>query len=113
MPSPKTARENGKLGGRPRGSLGKTALIGMEIRKQLAERVRKQYDKLMKAKMDLALGHLVQDINEDGQQRIYEKSPDGKAIEYLFDQTIGKAAQKVEVSEVDGMSTSQEDIYED
>ncbi len=112
MPSPETARENGKLGGRPRGSLGKTALVAIEIRKQIAERVREEYDKLMKAKLDLALGHKVQGKDDDGKETIYEKSPDGKAIEYLLDQTIGKAAQKVEVSEVEGMSTSQ-DIYED
>jgi len=54
---------------------------------------------LIALKMELARGVLVEDINPvTGDRAVYQKPPDGKAIEYLIDRIMGKPAQRQEHS---------------
>jgi hypothetical protein len=54
---------------------------------------------LIDLKMTLARGVLVEDINPiTGERDVYQKPPDGKAIEYLIDRIMGKPAQRQEHS---------------
>jgi len=75
---------------------------------------------LIDLKMQLARGVLVEDINPvTGDQTVYQKPPDGKAIEYLIDRIMGKPTERrehsgevgsyvVDLSETDDSSTETE-----
>ncbi len=90
----KANRENAKNGGRPKGSVSRENRIRLELRNQLMQKVADHFDDLYEAKIALAKGHFVQVTDpETNEIRVYKKSPDGKSIEWLLDQAIGKPTQ--------------------
>src|SRR6516225_9745742 len=56
MPSARTSRENGKKGGRPKGSLGPEALDKIAVRERVRELVIKRIDEMVNAQIENALG---------------------------------------------------------
>jgi hypothetical protein len=48
--------------------------------------------------MELATGVLVQDTDREGEEFIYQKPPDYKAIAYLVDRIMGKPTERKEHS---------------
>jgi len=93
------AREAGKLGGRPLGTVSDETRIRQELRKKLTKLASDHAHELFDAKLDLAKGHFVY-VKDGitGEMRVYKKSPDGKSIEWILEQTIGKAKEFVEHS---------------
>lgn len=90
----KANRENAKKAGRPKGSVSKENRIRLELRNLLMQKVAEHFDDLYEAKIALAKGHFVQVTDpETNDIRVYKKSPDGKSIEWLLDQAIGKPTQ--------------------
>lgn len=86
-------------GGKREGAGRKKAshtILAEEMRKKLVEEVNKKLPELLEAKFDLALGHQVLEIDKEGEERVYTKSPDGNTLRYLLDQVIGKAKENVE-----------------
>lgn len=95
-----TSAENGKNGGRPKGSESEITRMKRLAREELTKKVHEKFGELIAAKFDLAQGHFVYVSETDpvtGQEiikRIYKTSPDSKSIEYLMDQVIDKATQR-------------------
>jgi hypothetical protein len=71
------------------------------MRAFIVSKVKENLEPLLTAQLDLALGHLVQETDDEGGERVYSKSPDGKAIEYLLNQSIGKPTEFIEHSTPD------------
>lgn len=97
------ARAAGKKGGRPKGSVSLSTRLQMEMKEALFKHVNKYFVPLLEANTDLALGTLHADnpvfdetTGKMIRAKIYKKDPDGGAIRYMFDQTIGKAKETVE-----------------
>ena len=76
---------------------GFKAIQAEKAREFVVKTVAKNLKPLMDAKLDLALGHYKEKLLPDGQTAIvYKESPDGNAIRYLLDQTIGKPRETIE-----------------
>lgn len=94
----------GKRGGaRPnsgpkKGSHHKKTLEIEAARTALFKRVAKELHAILDAQLDLAKGHLVQEITKEGEKRIYLKSPDRGAAEMLLNQAIGKATEFIDLT---------------
>ena len=75
-----TARENGKKGGRPKGSKARHTLKAMALRAYIIDEVVKEKKKLVKAMIDKAIGG------------------DIIAIRESLDRTLGKSKEQVDVT---------------
>lgn len=63
------------------------------------KRIADALPELVNLKLELARGVLVEDVNPvTGERGVYQKPPDGKAIEYLIDRIMGKPTQRQEHS---------------
>lgn len=82
-------------GGRPRAS---HTLASEKARQTLIKEVTKIWKPLIRAQIDLALGHWKEEVKEGGKVKVYMTSPDKDAIKYLVDQTIGRPKESMEVS---------------
>jgi len=65
------------------------------MRAFIVKKVAEHLTPLLEAQLDLALGVRVQDY--DG-GKVYNRVPDGNAIQYLLNQSIGKPKESVEHS---------------
>ncbi len=83
--------------GRKKGKLGDEALQRLEMRRQLTERVNNEFAPIMDAILDLAKGHYTSVQKEDGTVKVYKKAPNPIALQYLLDQTVGKAEQSLKI----------------
>lgn len=96
------SRENGKKGGRPKGSLSEATRRKQLMRQILEKKVEEEIEPLLAAKFDLAKGHFMYITKVDPKtgkeivEKVYKRSPDGKSLEYLIDQVIGKPTQPFE-----------------
>ncbi len=94
---PEIARQNGRLGGRPKGSLSKKTLLKQKIEEQLIEEAQKHVPGMLQALVDAAQGVWVE-VRKDGKAvRVYRKAPEVQAIKEYFDRIMGKSTQSVEV----------------
>jgi hypothetical protein len=121
---PHIARENGKKGGRPKGSKGKKTLEKQAALAEFQRRVREAIDPLFEAQMTIARGCTylyyvtknrrdpqivtdpkkialyLKDELKPGKGEYYFIStdrPDNKAIDSLLDRTFGKAHQSIDI----------------
>lgn len=94
----KASRENGKKGGRPKGSLSDEQRMRLEMKRLLVEKVREQFDQLFGALMDLAKGHILEGVDKEGNERTYIKGPHAESLKYLLDQVVGKAESTVNLN---------------
>ena len=94
---PEIARQNGKLGGRPKGSLSKKTLLKQKIEEQLMEEAQKYIPEMLQALVDAAQGMWVEVRKEGKTVRVYRKAPEVQAIKEYFDRIMGKSTQSVEV----------------
>jgi hypothetical protein len=115
--------ENGKLGGRPKGSLNQATKEKKEAEKQFIARVVKSVNRLFNAQISIAEGctylyrieetgegkkkhvlvtspgeieaYLDSDVDEKDYYYITTEKPDNKAIDSLMDRAFGKARQTI------------------
>lgn len=85
-----TSRQNARFAGRPKGSVSIETRAKLELRRQLTERVSKEYGAIMDAMLDSAKGHYARRVTETGEVKVYKKSPNVEMLKYLHDQIIGK-----------------------
>lgn len=112
MPNSKSSRENGKLGGRPLGTLNPETIKRNEMRQKMLERIEQEFNPLMDAAIDLAKGIIVYIPGKDGKPRkIYEEPPNTEMLKYLLDQSAGKALTSVEMSGGLSIDNLQDFIY--
>lgn len=76
-----TSRLNGQKGGRPKGSENSDTKARREMRKRWLDRVYEEADKIFEAQLDLALGYYREVDLHNGSIRLYERPPNGKAIQ--------------------------------
>ena len=53
-------------------------------------------DKILDALYDLATGHWVEEVTNEGERRVYRKSPDFRAAQYLTDRQLGRPTERSE-----------------
>lgn len=97
--------------GRRKGSFSKETLLQLEMRKQLTERVHKEFSGLIEAQIDLAKGLFVEEVvevedKENGKvigkkqkRRVYKRPPSQEAMKYLIDQSLGKARETIDLNQ--------------
>lgn len=83
-------RRNARRAGRPKGSVTHDTELKREMRRLLIERANKEFGGIMDAILDSAKGHYVQVKKDDGEVKIYKKSPNSDMLKYLIDQVVGK-----------------------
>lgn len=66
-------------------------------REYIVKRINAKRDKLLDAKIDMAIGYHYTDA--DG-NHVYEKKPDPASSEYLLNQLIGKPKESIEVKTI-------------
>jgi len=112
MPKSKSSKENGKLGGRPLGTLNPETLKRIEIRQKMLDRIEQEFQPLMDAAMDLAKGIVVYVPGKDGKKsKVYQEMPSADMVKYLLDQSAGKALTSVEMSGGLSIENLQDFIY--
>lgn len=79
--------------GRKKGYKEKRTIEREEARERITQKVIKELDSIIEAQIDLAKGHLVEEITSTGRKRIYSKSPDKNAAELLLAHGIGKPTE--------------------
>lgn len=85
--------------GRPKGSKASHTLEASKARQYVIERVVSEMEPILTAQIDSAKGLWMEELDSDGvRKRIYRKAPDTRAVEYLVDQTIGRASQAIDVT---------------
>lgn len=88
---------NGRKGGRPSGSENEKTKIRRSMNERWLENVSKVTDQLFMAHLDLALGYYTTKTNPNEEIRVYQRPPDGKAIQWMLEQIWGKAPQSIEL----------------
>lgn len=112
MPKSKSSKENGKLGGRPLGTLNPETIKRIEMRQKMLDRIELEFQPLMDAAMDLAKGIVVYVPGKDGKKsKVYEEMPNPDMVKYLLDQSAGKALTSVEMSGGLSIDNLQDFIY--
>jgi hypothetical protein len=100
---PTTQSFKGQIGGyrpnagRKMGSKNPNTKMRLDLQTRWLERINKIADAIFDAHETLALGHWFEDEINGTRIRIYKKSPDRAALEWILDQTFGKAPLKLEV----------------
>lgn len=108
----KASRENGKLGGRSKGSLNPETIKRNHIRQMMLDRIEQEFSPLMDAAVDLAKGVVVYVPGKDGKPlKVYKQTPNVEMLKYLLDQSAGKALTPVEMSGNVEIANLQEFIY--
>jgi len=76
--------------GRPK---ARHTILAEKMREAVVDAVNEKLPELLDAKFDLALGH----YETKDQKKVYKTAPDANSIQYLLNQVIGKALEKVEM----------------
>ena len=63
------------------------------MRKRWLDRIYQEADKVFEAQLDLALGYYREADSSNGPIRLYERPPNGKAIQWILEQIWGKAEE--------------------
>ena len=112
MPKSKSSKKNGKLGGRPLGTLNPETIKRNEMRQKMLDRIEQEFQPLMDSAIDLAKGIVVYVPAKDGKKsKVYEKEPNPDILKYLLDQSAGKALTSVEMSGGLSIDNLQDFIY--
>lgn len=90
-----------KWGGRPKGSKGGHTLKAELMRKRLILSVNKEYTPIVQGQIQLAKGLFYEDKTKEGTRIVYREKPDGRAAEYLLNQSIGKPRENMEITGAD------------
>ena len=80
--------------GNPKGRVANEESLTYTLRKMAGERA----EEIALAVLDLALGHQVQEIDKDGEERIYTRSPDARAQAMLYDRADGRVPNRTEIT---------------
>jgi hypothetical protein len=106
------SKENGKLGGRSKGSLNPETVKRNHIRKMMLDRIEQEFTPLMDSAVDLAKGIVVYVPGKDGKPyKVYKQMPNVEMLKYLLDQSAGKALTPVEMSGSVAIDNLQDFIY--
>lgn len=89
------SRTNGQKGGRPQGSENAETKARREIKRRWLACIEPIADSIFQAQLDLALGSYNEVDTPQGKQRKYTRLPDGKAVQWILEQVLGKASQSV------------------
>lgn len=92
-----SSRLNGLKGGRPHGSENEKTKLRRSMNEQWLKNTCGIADRLFVAQLDLALGVYTVKTTPNGQERIYQRPPDGKAIQWMLEQIWGKAPRSIEI----------------
>lgn len=90
MSKAETSKENGKKGGRPKGSKSKDTIARERAQEVYRSMVLAKLKPIIEAQLALALGHYK--VQKMGRKlvRVYFADPDGGSIENLLNRAIGK-----------------------
>ncbi len=83
--------------GRPKGTLSEENKKRAEMKRRWVDRIEKEADLFFDAQRDQALGHFKEVTTPDGKIRVYKKSPNSFALEWIFEHIWGKAPQKIDL----------------
>lgn len=89
------SKENGKKGGRPKGSIDLLAAARKEAHAQFVKEAQKHLPEMIDALIHVAKGIIIETENDDGTTRVYSKAPDVQALREYFDRIMGKPKQDI------------------
>lgn len=96
------AKENGRKGGRPIGSISEETKARNEFKREYVAMIKTKAKELFEAQFDLAVGHFEEKEDALGNVKVYKRRPDNFTLTAMIDQMIGRAPQKIELeAEVD------------
>ncbi|MFH1766822.1 MAG: hypothetical protein ABH826_01880 [Patescibacteria group bacterium] len=81
--------------GRPKGAVSEETRQRQEIKRRIVELTNERAEELFLAIMDLATG-CYEESYENGIKKVYKRKPDSKSIQWLLEQTVGRASQKID-----------------
>lgn len=87
-------------GGRPKGSVGITQKIAIELKTQMAKKLRERFGPIMDAQLDAALGIQTEHFNRK-ESKLYYKEPGPSAIAFktVLEQVVGRPKETVEITD--------------
>lgn len=81
--------------GRPKGSLKEENKMRLMMKRMFVHAIDDRFEDIIQAKLDVALGHFYENTGADGTVRIYKKPPNPIMLEWIGDQIMGRAPQKL------------------
>ena len=87
-------QEGNDLGGRTKAN---HTIAKEKARETVTNAVAERLKPLLDAKFDLAFGHYRVINTKNGTMRVYRVSPDGNAIQFLFNYAFGKATDTIKM----------------
>ena len=88
-----TSRINGRLGGRPKGAESDETKLRRIMREIWVDQVAIRSNEIIQAHFDLALGIYTEETTTEGVKRVYKRLPDRRSLEWIMEQTWGKAKE--------------------
>jgi len=99
--------------GRPKGSQNKKTIEEKMALAELRKKVLEEWEDLISKKIELAKGiYVIKPIKIKGKVvdvKVYQKEPDGQALEYLFSMVVGRPLDKLQVIEDETMKVDKTD----
>lgn len=99
----KARRENGKLGGRPKGSVSLATKYAIEFKEQLAKAVHERSHEMIQAQIDAAIGVTAERYNaKTGDLYYVDEGPNPSSFKGLIEHVIGRPKETVALEGPDG-----------
>ncbi len=87
------SRINGLQGGRPKGAESDETKLRRIMREVWVDQVALRSNEIIQAHFDLALGIYTEQTTLEGVKRVYKRLPDRRSLEWIMEQTWGKAKE--------------------
>lgn len=91
-------RENAQKAGRPKGSMSAHNKLLLEKKKWMERQIVNELAGLVAAWKESGLGHFVKEETENGQTKVYKKSPNSQAIKDMIERVYGKPTGSVDLT---------------
>lgn len=86
-----------KTGGRQKGQKNKRTIEQEKTLEYLRQEIRKEWQPLIKTKIELAKGIWVEKIIGKESVKVYQEIPDSNSLEYLFSMVVGKPKEHLDI----------------
>lgn len=84
---------HGLMGGRPKGAESNETQLRRIMREIWVDQVALRSNEIIQAHFDLALGIYAEQTTPEGVKRVYKRLPDRRSLEWIMEQTWGKAKE--------------------
>jgi len=96
--------------GKKKGSKTAKTIKKEEAEKIFFQEVLKEFLPLIKAKLELAKGLMVEKNNGDGAMVVFQREPDSRSLEWLIERVLGKLKETHELPQLEELTKAMQQL---